>query len=81
MVMILRVYGEEEALVIVRLQAGLRLETMRRGKSPAKNAMVVKTIAMELAVKARPKRLARIKIYDTTKANTAMPRYNPARVD
>ena len=32
----LRVYGDEDALVMVRLQAGLRLETISRGKRPQK---------------------------------------------
>ena len=45
------VYGVEAAFVIVRLQAGFRLETMRRGKSPAKKATVVATIASELRIK------------------------------
>ena len=39
------VYSVDEALRIVRLQLGLRLETISRGKSPAKKPIVVPAMA------------------------------------
>lgn len=50
--MIDRVYGDEDALVIVRLQAGLSVEIRIRGNRPAKTLTVVNTTANDEHTKA-----------------------------